>query len=124
MGLVLVHISFPMSEPKPTVRTNAKPEVLSELISDFLQSCHMFKGRDPAIAEDHPVYDVRFCLCLGHVPKPEHNFRIFDDDVGDRWATKSNCGNRGLEAGILMATLGALERGEITPLELDDSSFA
>lgn len=129
MSLILVHITYPVinSVTKPAgvagpvkIRTNAKPEMVAELVDTFLQSCHVGQGRDLRPAEDHEVFDLRFALCLGHVPK-DPAYRIID--TGDRWATKSNCGNYGLEAGILLEVLRLLDKNEVEIADLDDSSF-
>ena len=94
---ILIEVDFPWKDEEFTVRTNAKREALDELLVDWLRS-QMGQGADESPIEEHPVYKLK----LG--------FRVSDDG----FALESNCGNKGLEAGILGRVMALLSKGKGT----------
>jgi hypothetical protein len=73
-------------------RTNVKPEVRGELITDFLHS-QIGSGKDPNPAVEREVYEIRISVDLSC----------------DRFSVQHDCGNMGLCDGILMDVLRRLD---------------
>lgn len=89
---ILLEIKFNMKDPNKTViETNAKPEVVEELLVDWVQM-QMGQGSDGSKAEDREVYTIRIGL------------RLEDDCFG----TESDTNNKGLTCGIIMDVIRLL----------------
>jgi hypothetical protein len=104
MSLVPVHIvldiTFNLAKPaESTIRTNAKPEVVEELIANWLRD-QMGRGKDNA----QPVL------------KSEYKIKIGLDLSDDTFYTESDTGNKSLTCGLVMCLLKHLDKVAILPL--------
>ena len=94
--VIYLKFKYPINDPdKFEIDTNAKKGVVSDLISDFIQS-QVGAGKDESKPNEHEVYEIELRIDL----------------TDDTWFTKDNCGNKGLRDGILMDILGRLSKQE------------
>jgi hypothetical protein len=89
---LFINIEHVVAAGKATFDTNVKRKELSGLIVDFLQ-CEIGTGADPNKAIDREKYKIRIEVDLSD----------------DTFRCSSDCGNKGLRAGILMACVKQLE---------------
>lgn len=104
MSLVSVHIvldiTYNVAKPAESViRSNAKPEMVEELITDWLRD-QMGRGADSATPN----------------LKSEYKIKIGLDLTNDAFCTESDTGNRSLTCGLVMNLLGYLDEVTILPL--------
>ena len=90
MSKLKIWISFNINTENCEVVTNVKREALKDLLGDVVRS-KVGLGSDESKPNDHDVYEI--CSEID----------LKDDSI----STSSNCGNKGLETGILM---GAFQR--------------
>lgn len=88
---IVIEMAFNVMTERVEIKTNAKREVVGELIGDYLHS-QVGTGKDTTPAEKHPVYNITIGVEL-------------DDDS---WGSSHNCGNKGLREGILMRVMSIL----------------
>lgn len=88
---IVIEMTFDMKTEAVQIRTNAKHEVLSELISDYIHA-QVGAGKDLTPPIERDVYKIAIGVEL-------------DDDS---WGSSHDCGNKGLREGILMRILAIL----------------
>jgi hypothetical protein len=94
--MVYLKIIYPIDNPGNfEIESDIKPELRSEVISDFLRA-QIGTGEDPRPTVDRKVYTILIQLDL----------------QDDSFHFKSDTGNRGLTAGILMDVLNRLPENE------------
>lgn len=86
-------------EAKTTIKTNAKPEALEEILSDWIRD-QAGLGEDLRNPNVSGVYEIQINLDLS----------------GDIFTTSSDTGNDGLTAGIVQRVFGTLKEIEVLPL--------
>lgn len=82
---ITIELTFTLSTEQVTIRTNAKHEVVEELLGDYLQSI-IGAGKDSTPPETRDVYTITIGVELSD----------------DSWGTKHDCGNQGLRDGIIL----------------------
>lgn len=88
---IFIEMAFNVDADTVQIRTNAKHEVLRELIDDYLET-QIGTGRDntPPVVRD--VYKISIGVKLAN----------------DSWGSSHDCGNKGLREGILMRIMTIL----------------
>lgn len=96
---IVIDIHYPVSTPEEMqIQTNAKPEVLAELVGTYIQDCCIGRGVDESAPNELDEYQITIGLEL----------------ADDSWGIKSNTGNKGLTTGILMSVMKLLDQGKGT----------
>lgn len=90
---IVIEMTFDMKAETVQIRTNAKREVLGELIGDYLHA-QVGTGKDPSPAIERDVYNIAIGVELND----------------DSWGSSHDCGNKGLREGILMRVLQLLDK--------------
>ncbi len=97
---ILIIINFDLNDKNKTIiRTNATPEALPEILSDWIRD-QVGTGKDLSKHDEKDNYVIKINLDLS----------------GDIFTTSSDTGNKGLTNGIVMTTFGMLEEIQILPL--------
>jgi hypothetical protein len=97
---ITLDITFDINEPeKSIIKTNAKREVVLEILEDWLY-CQMGQGKD----NSKPI------------KKDFYSIKIFLDLSDDSFSTVSDTGNEGLTCGIIMHLSRIFSCLEIQPL--------
>lgn len=87
--IIYIKLTFPINEPeKFKIETNAKPELVGDLIGDFVHA-QVGEGADERPANQHDVYHIDISVDL----------------TDDTWRSSHDTGNLGLRDGILMDVL-------------------
>lgn len=87
-----IEFAMKMTPERVTIKTNAKPECVADLIEEYLMGVAMGSGHDDSPADERDVYTIKLGLALD----------------GDRWGLEHDCGNKGLCTGILMRVVAIL----------------
>lgn len=94
---IMMQISYHFDDmPKTCIYTNAKPEVLEELFSNWLQDQMFAKDKpphDPSTLVERDVYTVKIGL-------------ILEDDS---FCTESDTGNHAMTVGLVMDVLSRVK---------------
>lgn len=99
--IVLIVITYPIDSTKiPSIRTNAKPEALKEILTEFLRT-QIGLGEDKSSPNEQDYYTITISLQLER----------------DVFTVKSDTGNKGLTTGIVMEVLNNLGKIEVKNLE-------
>lgn len=97
-----IQITFPVKPGlKPSIKTNAKPEAVSEILTTWVRQQPTNRLSDTSAASVRDEYRVS----------------IYVDLTEDWLVEDSNTGNRDLTAGIVLETLRDLAQVSIAPLE-------
>jgi hypothetical protein len=93
---IVMEIYYPLDTPKEfRIKTNAKTEVVADLVGTYIQDCCIGRGVDETPANEQDEYRIVIGLQLSD----------------DSWGITSNTGNKGLTTGILMAVMKMLDEG-------------
>jgi hypothetical protein len=104
---LVVQIEHDINDPsKSVIRTNAKPEVVEEILEAWLQD-QVGRGRDDVPPAIRDVYTIKIGLVL----------------MDDSFCTESDAGNAGLTTGIVMTTLADCKSIPILSLGLDPDAL-
>lgn len=85
---IFIEMTFTVKDEAVTIRTNAKHEVIEELLTDYLHS-QVGTGKDPTPMMELDVYKINIGVELAE----------------DSWGSGHDCGNKGLRDGIIMRIL-------------------
>lgn len=97
---IVLDITYNIAEPvKSIIRTNAKPEMVEELIVEWLRD-QMGRGKD-----DTPINE-----------KSEYKIKIGLDLTNDNFYTENDTGNKSLTCGLIISLFKCLGRLTISPL--------
>ena len=88
---IVIEMSFDMKRETVQIKTNAKHEVVEQLLYDYLHT-QIGSGRDDSTPEDHDIYKITIGVEL----------------ADDSWGSTHNCGNKGLREGIIMQVINLL----------------
>lgn len=92
MSDIFIKLEYPIARPEDFgVKTNAKSEVVADLLADFLHA-QIGAGADQRPPGDYDIYEITLLLDLSD----------------DSWRVQSNTNNHGLTAGIVMDVLKRL----------------
>ena len=95
---IIIKITFPIDEPeKFQIETNAKTELVGELLADYIRT-QMGAGKDDSPPNEVDVYEITIGIDLSD----------------DTWGTNHNCGNKGLRDGIIMDVINRISKSENT----------
>ena len=93
---IYIKITFPINDPNNfKIKTNAKPELVSDLIFDFIHGQNG-AGKDESPAKELEVYHIDLSVDL----------------TDDTWRTRHDTGNLGLRDGILMSVAQQIDKME------------
>lgn len=102
--IIYINLTYPINDSKNfKIKTNAKPELVSELIFDFIHG-QIGAGKDERPAKDLEVYHIDLSVDL----------------TDDTWRTSHDTGNLGLRDGILMNVAQRIDKMEGVFDWLDD----
>ncbi len=97
---ILIIISFNLNDPtQRTIKTNAEPEAIEDLLATWIQA-QSGSGKDTSNPNIKDIYEVQISLDLSD----------------DTFSTRSDTGNKGLTAGIVIRTFQELSTIQILPL--------
>jgi hypothetical protein len=105
--MLIIKILYDMSGNPPIIKTNCKRECISEILGEWL-SCQMGAGEDHSKAKELDVYHITIVLDLSD----------------DSFVCRSNTGNKGLTAGIVMTVLNMESNWVVCELDvaMDEAS--
>lgn len=86
---IYTEIAYDINSGIPLIRTNLKEDRIDEFLTDYIRS-QIGKGEDKSKADKREVYNIKIECDL--------SFDIF--------SIESDTGNKGLAAGIIMASIG------------------
>lgn len=84
---ITIELTFTLATSQATIRTNAKHELVANLLGEYLQSIMgAGQGKDATPPEQRDVYTITLGIEL----------------ADDAWGSSHNCGNRGLRDGLIL----------------------
>jgi hypothetical protein len=95
---MFIEITFPMkNEELPSINTNIKQELVSDLLADWLRATQIGKGKDNREVKERDVYHIGIDI----------------DFTDDSFTTKADTNNHGLTCGIVMYVMKKIEIKEV-----------